>query len=492
MCYWDRIYQTFLDLVGGNYQHLRLIDGLTVRLIQSRVPKVSPRDFRFLESELGQGNLFRTIPAHDRQAVWERLINIDFPIPSLETFFKDRLYLEVGRSVMQQVFLPDPNRKVTIDERVYEHFDTHIPLTTSYRHEALKSDLWEFWRFSFQYGFEMTEHRRRVSPSREEGHARPTTSQPSTEQRALLWQHFFRLVRQRGYRVHERLGISANLPQDLPPLPHIQPVFPETDMEIPVKRRSGKPYTDSIDADRFALSAEALQQAWTFPRVTAGFLRQSVFFMFFFYLTGSRNGPGVRMWPEGTQGPAVVTSLGVEGSTAEPTPRFAAAEPVNTPLPDAPSDLLIQQPQPTVPTIGQSILVPESFVIDVSLDDTTYEIQLPQDPDILTEFFNGLGRNYFHISNPAEHGRGMSTDDCCRYYREHPDGRLHAIIMSRPYLPYSQSMQEPGTGRPVVETTELQEATEWLQDAIATLGRLRAAAPGTGQPSSDEDWSSES
>ncbi|KAI2785616.1 hypothetical protein POX_u09918 [Penicillium oxalicum] len=99
MCYWDRIYQTFIDLVGGNCQYLRLIDGLTVRLIHSRVPEVSPRDFRFLESELGQGNLFRTIPAYDRQAVWERLINIHFQIPTLETFFKDRLYLVIDPQV---------------------------------------------------------------------------------------------------------------------------------------------------------------------------------------------------------------------------------------------------------------------------------------------------------------------------------------------------------------------------------------------------------
>ncbi|KAI2791748.1 hypothetical protein POX_c04626 [Penicillium oxalicum] len=300
----------------------------------------------------------------------------------------------------------------------------------------------------------MTDHRRRVSHSHEGGRAGLTTSQASSEQRTLLWQHFFYLVVQRGSRLPERLDVLANLPQDLAPLPHIQPVSPETDMEISVKRRSGKPYTGSIDADHFALQAEELQQAWTFLRATAE--------------------------------PAALTSLGVEESTAEPMPRFAAAEPINTPLPDAPSDL-IQQPQLTVPTIGQSILIPESFVVDVSLDDTTYELQLPQNSDILTELFNVLGKNYFHILNPAEHGRGMSTDDYCRYYREHPDGRLDAIIMSRPNLSYSRSTQKPGTGRPVVETTELLEAREWLQDAIAMLGRLRAAAHEASQPSSDGD-----
>lgn len=131
--------------------------------------------------------------------------------------------------------------------------------------------------------------------------------------------------------------------------------------------------------------------------------------------------------------------------------------------------------------------MPKSFVIDVSLDSTTYHLPLPQDPDILTEFFNGLVRHYFHISNPADHGRGMSAGDCCRDFREHPDGRLHAIIKSRPYLPYSHSMQEAETGRPAMETTELHDARSWLRDTIATLDRLHAAARRTSQPLSDGD-----
>jgi hypothetical protein len=72
----------------------------------------------------------------------------------------------------------------------------------------------------------------------------------------------------------------------------------ETEPEVPIKRRNGKPYTDSIVIDHFALSAEALEQTWTFLRVTAGFLRQSAFFMFFRYLAGLRNGLNVQMLPE--------------------------------------------------------------------------------------------------------------------------------------------------------------------------------------------------
>lgn len=421
-----------------------------------------------MKRELEQGNLFRTIPAIDRQAVWERLKGIDFPIPTLETFFKDRLYLEVGRSVMQQLVVPDPNRKVTIDERFYEQFDTHIPLTTSYRHQTLKADLWEFWRFSFQYGFEMTEHQRRVSPFRGR-HSPPDMSQPSTEERVVLWQHFICLVQQRGFRIPDHLSVSANLSQSLPPLPQPQPISLETEMEVPVKRRNGKPYTDSIYADRFALSAEALQQIWTFPRVTAGFLRQSVFFMFFRYLAGSRNSLNVQMLPESMQEFATLPPA-VHEPAAEPLSPAVTAEPITIPLPNPSHRPPIQYPLPMLPSIGQTSLPPAGYVVDVTVDDMTHHLCIPRDPNTLYQFFIGLGEHYFHISNPTDHGRGMSADDCCVYYRENPHSRLHAILMSRPHLPFSDDlMQGSDLAPPVMETPELQGARNWLQSAIATL-----------------------
>ena len=36
----------------------------------------------------------------DRSEIWDRLQEIQYPIPTLETFFRDRLTLEVGRSVL--------------------------------------------------------------------------------------------------------------------------------------------------------------------------------------------------------------------------------------------------------------------------------------------------------------------------------------------------------------------------------------------------------
>lgn len=64
-----------------------------------------------------------------------------------------------------------------------------------------------------------------------------------------------------------------------------------------MEKRSGKPFSNTVKADRYALSAESLRQSWTTPQVTAGFLRRSVFKAFFSYL--------IEEGQEFNQGPAV-------------------------------------------------------------------------------------------------------------------------------------------------------------------------------------------
>ncbi|CDM32573.1 Protein of unknown function DUF3723 [Penicillium roqueforti FM164] len=48
VCYWELIFSTFSRLVGGREELLLLIDGVTVELLQSRVPKISYKDLQSL------------------------------------------------------------------------------------------------------------------------------------------------------------------------------------------------------------------------------------------------------------------------------------------------------------------------------------------------------------------------------------------------------------------------------------------------------------
>ncbi|KAJ5292147.1 hypothetical protein N7478_001398 [Penicillium angulare] len=279
-CYWEHILRTFLRVAGGRQQLLPYIDGMTVELLESRAPKVSMRDRQFLQKRMDDGQLFANLDSQVRDEVWQNILRIDYPIPTSKTFFKDRLYLEVAQNVMKQALLPVPNdTATTIDAGLCATWDSARSGTIPVRQERLKEGLLELWRFSFQYGFEMTGHIRLKSDKQ--------VPQDGIEA-AELWRHFFALMRIRGFKAPD--GDSAAAPTM--PLPTPSPCeFPENpEHEIEAPKRCGKPYSNIARADRFALTASSMRQRSVPDRVTAGFLRQSVFNAFFSYLQTTATG----------------------------------------------------------------------------------------------------------------------------------------------------------------------------------------------------------
>ncbi|OGE46511.1 hypothetical protein PENARI_c217G08479, partial [Penicillium arizonense] len=286
-CYWELIFSTFSRLLGGRDELLPLIDGVTVDLVQSRAPKVSNKDLRVLQDELEEGRLFSNYSEAARREIWARLKEIDYPIPTLKTFFKDRLYLEVAQSVMKRLFVQPRNEKITIDQGVYEKYDTQVPVSMALRQQWLGDDLLEFWRFSFQYGFEMTNHQRLKWPKDADpvGLFGQQSSESSFLSKQEIWRHFFALVRARSFQAP--VTDDTSFPTGELPCPRPCEYPEDLTEEIEVAKRCGKPYSNTVEADRFALSAESLLQGHPPVRVTAGFLRQSVFRAFFGYLWNS-------------------------------------------------------------------------------------------------------------------------------------------------------------------------------------------------------------
>ncbi|KAK2051729.1 hypothetical protein LY76DRAFT_465959, partial [Colletotrichum caudatum] len=88
------IYDTWLQVVGGNEGELEKIDWVTVEEVQLRCPKYSDSDERALYSAILRGDIFRNFDPSERLTALDKLCSFDFPIPSLATFFKDFRYLE--------------------------------------------------------------------------------------------------------------------------------------------------------------------------------------------------------------------------------------------------------------------------------------------------------------------------------------------------------------------------------------------------------------
>ncbi|KAJ5917556.1 hypothetical protein N7466_011110 [Penicillium verhagenii] len=282
--------ETFLRLVDGNVDLLSKIDSSTVKFIKSRAPKVSPQDLADMQEEWDKHKLFCFMDEHHRKAAWERLKEIDFLIPTLETFFQDVLFLDVGRTVLRQLCLTPPKGEGTIDQTLRSQYTGYPPafLSRTYWDKMIvDGSLCDLWRFSLQYAFEMTnkrDHHRRV-PRKHKDKTRAIElglNEWRDRDSLSLLHHFLALASRHEFNVPFRENyVSTEIELSSPP-PYDFP--PEAEGDVDIERRCGNPFTDSIDADIFALSREALRNDWSEQRVSACFVRRCVFLAFFSYL----------------------------------------------------------------------------------------------------------------------------------------------------------------------------------------------------------------
>jgi hypothetical protein len=146
----------------------RNIDATTVHLLQSRAPGVSEQDLRFLRQK--RRTLFKCIESQrERNNILERMEQIQVPIPTLKTFFQDVLFLDVGQSVMRNLCRNPLMGAQSIDEVLEEQYIVGAGVLSD--PGLLPAALYDLWRFSLQFAFEMTtqkDHRRRVPRKRDD------------------------------------------------------------------------------------------------------------------------------------------------------------------------------------------------------------------------------------------------------------------------------------------------------------------------------------
>ncbi|GKZ98645.1 hypothetical protein AnigIFM59636_005045 [Aspergillus niger] len=243
-------------------------DAETVLALESQVPKLSEPDREFLRSRMmDDRTLFPSIDDSDtRAALWERLKQIDTPIPTLGTFFQDLRYLGVASKVMKTLLLPPEDlgskkaKKITIDCELGTQHRADGSVSLRETRLQVRRGLHELWRFSFQYGLDMTEVARRQPRKRKKACSSyfvPNCS-TSVDDRMALWRHFFWLADQHGFRIP---AIAEFMPGRVTlPTPQTPEGLGSTEQDEAVNRRCGIPYADTVDADRFALEGGVVVQ----------------------------------------------------------------------------------------------------------------------------------------------------------------------------------------------------------------------------------------
>lgn len=359
-----------------------------------------------------KGTLFPSIhEGAQRDAIWHRLQMVDVPIPTLDTFFKDIRYLAVARDVMRGLLIVfDPKIKISIDEGIGGQHRTVENTILQTSRVVVRRGLRELWRFAFQYGHEMTGADRKVPRRRAaqiRGNIPRFTNGSEPPDRRTLWRHLFWLAVQEGF------NIPAYAKPELNPILRQVPEPPadseSNGQDEPVSRRSGRPFADTVDADRFALSKEALGQTWESRQVTAGFIRRSQFRAFFRHLHEDlemdrpADLPGI---PTSVTTDVAVDSTGDDammhsaaGDTAQ-SPGLPRLDCIDNPgLFDIDFESFCNISPPT--TFSVKVFIPGRESKDVSM---------PNEESAIKQFYEGLKARHFGFYWQQNRGISAETD----------------------------------------------------------------------------------
>ncbi|PVH68797.1 hypothetical protein DL98DRAFT_662003 [Cadophora sp. DSE1049] len=110
--YLERIKKFYSDLVEGNEHAMQKIDPATVKAIELRAPRASTRDAKFLYSEIHGGRIFSAFSDPEREEIWRRLQMFKGLVPSLYTFSRDILYLELLTNSVRQLTQVPKNKSL--------------------------------------------------------------------------------------------------------------------------------------------------------------------------------------------------------------------------------------------------------------------------------------------------------------------------------------------------------------------------------------------
>ncbi|KAI2812139.1 hypothetical protein CBS115989_10745 [Aspergillus niger] len=345
LSYLETISTVWMDRIFDGSNTLSVhADAETVLALESQVPKLSEPDREYLRSRvMDDRTLFPSIDdSGTRAALWERLKQIDTPIPTLATFFQDLRFLGVASKVMKDLLLPPEDlgskktKKITIDCELGTQHRTDASVSLRETRLQVRRGLHELWRFSFQYGLDMTKVARRQPHKRKKScSSYPVLNCSTSIDRTALWRHFFWLADQHGFQIP---AVAEFVPgQASLPTPQTPEGLGSTEQDEAVNRRCGIPYADTVDADRFALEGNRLWQPWESPQVTTVFFRRSQFQTFFRYLwdgAGINQATNAARESAATDGTAAVDQemLNDELEHRMPSPSFSQILQISSPI----------------------------------------------------------------------------------------------------------------------------------------------------------------
>ncbi|OJZ80417.1 hypothetical protein ASPFODRAFT_174569 [Aspergillus luchuensis CBS 106.47] len=391
---------------------------------------------RFYQGKLGHP------PDENAEAVWWAILRHDpkskkhvylrafLQHPSFPPAF-DALLLIPGLWAKMQLGVLHTMVSLRCDEPILSYLETIRTVWMD-----LRRGLHELWRFSFQYGLDMTEVARRQPRKRKKACSSyfvPNCS-TSVDDRMALWRHFFWLADQQGFQIPAIAEFAAG--QASLPNPQSPEGLGSTEEDEAVNRRCGIPYADTVDADRFALEGGRLWQPWESPQVTAVFFRRSQFQTFFRYLW---DGSGINQ----------ATNAEDESAASE---EAAAVDPE---IPDCeiehpiPSPSLSQLPERSnsidwfmeMWDCGLGGMAMPAGDLDVVVTIPNHEprrLALPNDESLINELFHGLKMRKFSLHS-TDHRNVTEEENLHVWHLRNPGQNVLANLTEENVQDYTTS-----------------------------------------------------
>ncbi|GKZ98523.1 hypothetical protein AnigIFM59636_003513 [Aspergillus niger] len=474
LSYLETIRTVWMDRIFGGSNTLPVhADAETVLALESQVPKLSEPDREYLRSRMmDDRTLFPSIDDSDiRAALWERLKQIDTPIPTLGTFFQDLRFLGVASKVMKALLFPPEDlgskktKKITIDCELGTQHRTDASVSLRETRLQVRRGLHELWRFSFQYGLDMTEIARRQPHKRKKAcSSYPVPNCSTSIDRMALWRHFFWLADQQGFQIPAIAEFAPG--QASLPSPQTPEGLGSTEQDEAVNRRCGIPYADTVDADRFALEGNRLWQPWESPQVTTVFFRRSQFQTFFRYLwdgTGINQATNAARESAATDGTAAVDQemLNDELEHRMPSPSFSQILQISSPIDWSMAmwDCGMGSLEMPIGNLEVVVTIPNH---------NPRPISLPCDEMIINNFFNGLKERRFVIHSLDYH-TVSAEPSLYLWHLRYPWERVQAILTEENVQEYTASDGNRLKRRRREIAEAIDDIAAWVDEQILKL-----------------------
>ncbi|KAG4420625.1 hypothetical protein IFR04_006215 [Cadophora malorum] len=285
----------YSDLVDGEEDAMQRIDSATVKSIELRAPRASTRDAKFLYSEIHGGRIFSGFSASERERIWGRLQMFEGLVPSLYTFFRDVLYLELLTNSVRRLTQVPKNKSliealqkrftgVKQDDGLIKIQRTEGTFMHGKGNRAGQIDYGIRQLFAFamrEYPFIPRE------PEKED----LLLQQPRAHADPSVLHCFADLASDLGFASDEitalqRLGTAAKRTY-----PRSRPILVTSGSGVAPARRCGKPRIQSFKADRNLLFVYHLHDTRQDQGdgITSFFVRKSVYLAFFGRPSGMGN-----------------------------------------------------------------------------------------------------------------------------------------------------------------------------------------------------------